>query len=312
MKKLVLGSLNIDRVYQVHNIVRTGETILSYSYTEFCGGKGLNQAIALARAGSQVFFSGAVGEDGKMLTDMLAENNINNVDVMRLSCTSGHAIIQVDEKGKNCIIVCPAANGEIGSSDIDCALSGFNKGDLIVLQNEISNSDYAIRHASEIGMIVALNPSPITSHLMEWPIELVDYLVLNEHEGAMLAKTEDPCRILTVLSKKFPKTSFVLTLGRKGAIYMGKDGVKESCGAINVNAIDTTAAGDTFVGYFLHEITEGRPPQQALHVAAVASGISVTRKGAEPSIPRRAEVNDFLTQADFLMRPQIICPNNGV
>lgn len=290
MKYLVFGSLNIDRTYSVPHFVAAGETMSAGKMELFCGGKGFNQAVALARAGKEVWFAGAVGTDGQMLLDALAADGIHAQYVKRTEGASGHAVIQVDPNGQNCIIILAGANGEITEADVDTVLADFGAGDLIVLQNEITNVAYILRQASEKGMIVALNPSPCDEKIGTYDMSYVNYLLVNEVEGSLIAGCEDPGTILDKLHGDYPHMNVVLTLGSRGAVYCGADGVRHSCGIYRTGAVDTTAAGDTFTGYFLAEITGSGNAEAALQQASIASGISVSRKGASPSIPSCQEV----------------------
>ena len=290
MKYLVFGSLNIDRTYTVPHFVEAGETMSAAKMELFCGGKGFNQAVALARAGKEVYFAGAVGNDGGMLLEALAAEGIHDQYIKRTSGASGHAVIQVDPKGQNCIIILPGANGEITEADVDAVLADFAKGDLIVLQNEITCVSYILRKAKEKGMIVALNPSPYDERIAEYDMSCVDYLLVNEVEGAAVTGCTEPQDISQRLKELYPGMNLVLTLGSRGAIYCGADGNRYATGIYRSNAVDTTAAGDTFTGFFLAQITDSGDGELALKQAAVASGISVSRKGASPSIPMAAEV----------------------
>lgn len=292
MKYLVFGSLNIDRTYSVPHFVSAGETMSAGKMELFCGGKGFNQAVALARAGKEVWFAGAVGNDGQMLLDALAADGIHDEYVKRTDGASGHAVIQVDPQGQNCIIILAGANGEITEADVDAVLAGFEAGDLIVLQNEISNVAYILRKAAEKGMTVALNPSPCDEKIGLYDMRYVNYLLVNEVEGSIIAGCEDPAVILDKLHGDHPHMNVVLTLGSRGAVYCGADGKRYSSGIYRTNAVDTTAAGDTFTGYFLAEITSSGDAEAALRQASIASGISVSRKGASPSIPAAQEVRD--------------------
>ena len=291
MKYLVFGSLNIDRTYSVPHFVSAGETLSAGKMELFCGGKGFNQAVALARAGKEVWFAGAVGADGQMLLDALAADGIHAQYVKRTNGASGHAVIQVDPQGQNCIMILAGANGEITEADVDTVLAAFGPGDLIVLQNEITNVAYILRRAAEKGMTVALNPSPCDGRIAEYDMNNVSYLLVNEVEGSLIAGCEAPGAIPDKLHEAYPHMNIVLTLGSRGAVYCGKDGRRYSCGICRTNAVDTTAAGDTFTGYFLAEITDSGDAEAALQQASIASGISVSRKGASPSIPGRAEVD---------------------
>lgn len=294
MKVLNFGSLNIDKVYKVVDFVQPGETILSLDYQEFCGGKGLNQSIALSRAGTMVYHAGAIGEDGMRLKSALEEAGVKTTFLQVLSEPSGHAVIEVDGSGQNRIIVTQGTNGRITKNYVDEVLGHFEKGDILLLQNEISNISHIMENAKAKGMIIALNPSPANEALYEYPLNLVDIFILNEKEGMALAGTPECCqeKILDCLEKRYPEAVFVLTLGAEGACYRGRG---EHCcqAAFSIEAVDTTAAGDTFCGYFLAEYVNGKRPTEALLTATKASAIAVGRKGASPSIPTMEEVEEF-------------------
>ncbi len=294
MKILVFGSLNIDRTYRVDHLISAGETLAARDMKLYCGGKGFNQAIALSRAGCQVSFAGAVGEDGQMLLDALEDNGVDCRHVLRLPGATGHAVIQVEDSGQNCIIILPGANGRIGEADIDRVLADFTAGDLIVLQNEISHLPELMEKARRKDLVVALNPSPMNEAVFACPLDTVDYLLLNETESAALTGREAPEEALAALHARYPRANVVLTLGEKGSLFQGRDGQTARVGIYPVQAVDTTAAGDTYTGYFLSEIVRGGDARAAMRAAAVASGLSVTRQGAGPSIPRRAEVLEAL------------------
>lgn len=290
MKKLVFGSLNIDRTYQVAEFVRPKETVSALGYSCFCGGKGFNQAVALARAGSELSFAGVIGADGGMLRHGLLEEHID-IHLLRESAgASGHAVIQVNEQGENCIIVVPGSNAEVSRDYVDQVLCEFSPGDLIVLQNEIPQLDYIIQRAGEKGMVIALNPSPFNGAIAKCHLDLIKYLLINEVEGGALTGSQDPQEILDALHRRLPNTAVVLTLGENGAYFMAADGQRSYCPAAPCQCVDTTAAGDTFTGYFLTEYLERGDPAEALRWAAAASAIAVSRKGASTSIPRREEV----------------------
>lgn len=291
MKKLVFGSLNIDRTYRVDHFVSKGETMSANSMELFCGGKGFNQAVAMVRAGSEVCFAGAVGKDGDFLLAPMQAEGIDTKHVKRTQGESGHAVIQVDRNGSNCIMILSAANGEITHADVDEVLSDFARGDLIVLQNEISSLDYIIEKAHDIGMLVALNPSPFDGKLDVCDFSKVDYLIVNEVEGAALSGKQNWHDISETMHAMYPGVNLLLTLGENGSVYTGSDGTQTACGIMRTEACDTTAAGDTFAGYFLSAVTEGVSVRDALEAAAVASGIAVSRPGAFPSIPYAEEVS---------------------
>lgn len=293
MKILSLGSLNLDYVYSVEHFVRAGETIASLDRNEFCGGKGLNQSIALARAGADVYHAGKIGADGTELKYKLMKYGVNtDFTIVDGSLPTGHAIIQVDPRGQNCIIIYGGANHAIHTTDIDGILAAFEPGDIMLVQNEINNLDYAIEKAHARGMRVALNPSPINKALTESPaLKNVEWFILNEIEGFELTGEREPQAICEAMRARFPGCRVVLTLGKKGVLY--DDGeVTATHGIYDVPVVDTTAAGDTFTGYFLACMTEGLDIERTLELASKASSLAVNRAGAADSIPSRKEVEE--------------------
>ena len=296
MKVLNIGSLNIDKVYKVEHFVQAKETIKALTYDVHSGGKGLNQSVALGKAGAEVYHAGSIGDDGSMLSDILFGAGVNIDHIKTSRHPTGHAIIQVEENGQNCIMICGGANDDVTCEDIDKVMRAFGEGDILLLQNEISNLGYAIEKGHEKGMTVVLNPSPISEGLKRCRLELVDIFILNEVEGEALTgvSAEDPEGVLEALGTAFPKAAFVLTLGEHGAVYM-KDGEKTAHGIFKVKAVDTTAAGDTFCGYFIAGLTKGWDSSRLLEYASAASAIAVSREGAAPSVPSMEEVEDFLS-----------------
>lgn len=296
MKILNLGSLNFDRVYHVSHFVSEGETILSANYSEFLGGKGLNQSLALARAGAEVCHAGGIGADGDAFLACLQASGVNTSLIRKLDTVSGHAIIQ-NVNGKNCIIVCGGANQCVSPDIIDNVLSFFLPGDLLLVQNEVSNIPYAIRSAKAKGLRVAFNASPITPELMTYPLDLVDIFLVNEIEGKALANinSDDHHLILQALAARFPQAAIVLTVGEEGVLYQDPN-CHATHSSYRVKAVDTTAAGDTFCGYFLAGLSQGLEIPQILRTASQASAIAVSRPGASDSIPTLAEVCRFAEQ----------------
>lgn len=289
MKILNFGSLNIDYVYGVDHFVGKEETLSSNFLSIFCGGKGLNQSIALARAGSQVFHAGAVGRDGDILLEVLKNSGVNTDFVTTVDGISGHAIIQVDQKGENCILLFGGTNQGITRKNIDDVLNNFGNDDWILVQNEICEVAYIMETAHKKGMKIILNPSPMDEKILSLPLSYVDILILNEVEAEAICKSSIDENNVKYLASKFPASSIVLTLGKKGAVYLGKEGIFRQ-GIFDVPVVDTTAAGDTFTGYFLTELSKDRSPTHALKIASIASSLAVSRKGAEPSIPTLFEV----------------------
>ena len=291
MKILSLGSLNIDLVYSVSHINLEGETISAKERETKQGGKGLNQSVALARAGAEVFMAGCVGADGRDLVETLRQAGADVGFIREVSDSSGHAIIQLADSGANSIIIYGGANLRITPEMIDETLTHFAPGDYILLQNEISNVGYAIRAAKDRGMKVAFNPSPISEELLSYPLELVDLFILNELEGQTLSgvESEEGSEVMAALIQKFPQAAIVLTLGEKGAMYHG-NGQDLTCPAHKVSVVDTTGAGDTFCGYFLACTMKGMAPLAALKTATQASALAIGKKGAAVSIPTLAQV----------------------
>lgn len=297
MKIINFGSLNIDKVYELSDFVTPGETISAKALNIFAGGKGLNQSIAAARAGVSVLHAGAVGTDGDFLLALLKDAGVDVSMVRTLDAQSGHAIIQVNQEGQNCIIIYGGTNQMLTCEHIDTALDLGESGDIVLLQNETNNISYIMEQAANRGLKIAFNPSPIPENLSELPLDKVEYLILNEIEGASLAgikaETSDFETILSALRQRYPHSKIVLTLGSQGVLYED-----ESCRAshpiFKAKAVDTTAAGDTFCGYFLAGTCQDRSAQECLRRASAASSIAVSRAGAAPSIPVVQEVEEFL------------------
>lgn len=298
MKVLCFGSLNIDYTYKVPHFVKKGETLASERLQVFGGGKGLNQSVALAKAGTEVYHAGSIGQDGMFLLDMLKDAGANTDFVKILDTVrTGNAIIQNDKSGDNCIILYGGANQAIIREQVDEVMSHFESGDYIVLQNEINELGYIVEKAHEKGMIIVLNPSPMNEKILALPLDVINYFILNEVEAAQILGKEDKGeesweQIADDLLKKFPQATIVLTMGSEGSVF--KNQKETVCQSIyKVQAVDTTAAGDTFSGYFIGGILGGLSAKEAMDQASKASAIAVTRKGAAPSIPLLAEVQNY-------------------
>ncbi len=284
MRILNFGSLNIDHVHRVDHIVRPGETISGRSLDVYAGGKGANQSVALARAGADVSHAGRVGEDGRWLLDKL---NQAGVDVSLIEVDpdvrTGHAVIQVDGAGENAILLHGGANQTITPNQIDLALAGFGKGDLLLLQNEINHVPTLITAAADRGLPVCLNPAPMTAEVHDWPLNKVSLLIVNETEGEALCGEANPWEMLPKLIE-LTGGEVIVTLGGQGALYAGP-GEAIHQPAIKTNVIDTTAAGDTFIGYYLARRAAGDPVEACLKTAATAAALCVAKAGAMDSIP---------------------------
>lgn len=295
MKVLNLGSMNLDLVYSVDHIVQPGETESSTGMNTFLGGKGMNQSVALARAGAQVWQGGMIGEDGQPFLDACREFGVHDDYIRKVAGKSGHAIIQIDKNAQNCILLYGGANQMLTESYVDEVLSHFAPGDILLLQNEVNLLPYIVERAFEKGMQIALNPSPFNEKLDAVDMKKISIFLLNEVEGGQLTGLEAPDDILRKMRELFPHARIVLTLGKDGAVYA--DGTQTCFQPIfPVRAVDTTAAGDTFTGFFLACLTEGMAVADALRRSAMASAIAVGRNGAVPSIPCRKEVEDALKE----------------
>lgn len=289
LKILNIGSLNYDYVYTVDHILVPGETIAASGMETFCGGKGLNQSIALAKAGAEVWHAGMVGQDGEALLDTLREARVNVSFVQTIPGKSGHTVIQVDTTGQNGILLFGGSNRCLTTDYIDRMLSAFSKDDMLLLQNEVNLIPYIIDRAFEKGMTIAFNPSPYDQAVSQCDLSKVSILLINEIEGWQISGHKQPEDILSHIHSRYPDMAVVLTLGKEGVIYQDKRR-RLSHGIYPVPVVDTTAAGDTFTGYFLSSLTQGKPVEEALELASKAAAIAVSRKGAAPSIPTLAEV----------------------
>ena len=299
MKILNFGSLNVDHVYQVDHFVAAGETEHALRYDLHMGGKGMNQSVALARAGAETYHAGCIGADGVFLADFLRECGVNTRHLRQIETPTGHAMIQVDKTGQNCILLFGGANQCISDAQIDETIAQFDRGDILLLQNEISEIRTLLEEGAARGLRIAFNPAPITAELADMPIGIAEWLFVNETEGAALSGETANDRIITALREKYPHTTVILTVGGDGVIAADDAGIHR-LPAMKVPVADTTAAGDTFIGYFLAAVAEGSDLQGALHTASAASALTVSRAGAAASIPMADEVKRFLQgrQAD--------------
>lgn len=291
MKILNFGSCNIDFVYFVDHIGVPGETISGKKLELYPGGKGLNQSIAAARAGAQVFHAGCIGNDGNMLKDVLCESGVDVYNLCQLDTKNGHAIIQVSRQGENSIVLYPGSNALVSREIIDRVLSNFSKDDIVLLQNEISNVPYIIDAAYKKGMKIAFNPAPFDESLKKIDFSKISYLILNETEAMGFTGFENYQDSIDYLSKHYSQLTVILTVGKQGSIYC-KNGSIVHQPAFKVEAVDTTAAGDTFIGYFLAGICSKMSVAASLKRASIASALAVSKMGAAPSIPYEFEVSE--------------------
>lgn len=289
MNVLNIGSLNLDHVYHVDHILLPGETEESSSRNTFLGGKGMNQSCALAKAGVEVYHAGLIGADGEVFLEACQEYGIHSEYIRTVEAHTGHTIIQVDQEGQNSILLFGGANQCLTQDYVDEVLGHFGAEDLLLLQNEVNLLPYMVDRAYEKGMRIALNPSPFNKKLDAVDLSKVSIFLLNEVEGFQITGERDADQILEKLLGRFPKAQIMLTLGKEGAVYADRE-KKVFQPIFPVNVVDTTAAGDTFTGYFLAGLSEGLPIEEVLRRSAKASSIAVGRAGAIPSIPSLEEV----------------------
>jgi ribokinase len=275
-----LGSLNIDRVFRVPHLVRPGETLAASSYAELAGGKGLNQSVALARAGAPVTHIGRVGADGLWLREKLAAEGVDTQFVSVGPGATGQAIIQVDDAGENSIVLLAGENTQIVAEEIDQALAQAQLGSWLLVQNETSGVAHAMQIAKRQGLQVAFNPAPCDERVASYPLELVDLLCVNESEAVPFQGA---------LRDRLRECEVLLTLGAGGAMLQSAAG-ELHVAAARVPVVDTTAAGDTFLGYFLAARLRNHSDHECLAIANAAAGLCVSRPAAMDSIPKWVEV----------------------
>ena len=293
MRVLNFGSLNLDYVYQVPHFVQAGETLSAISQTVKAGGKGLNQSIALAKAGAQVWHAGCLGQGGDMLRALLRSNGIHDEYLYPTETMQGNAIIQVNAAGENCILLYGGSNQCIAEKQIEKTLTDFSKGDWLVLQNEVNDIASIVDLAWKKGMQIALNPSPFNEKLAAVDFDKVSWILVNEIEAEQFSGCKEPEKAWETIHARHPQLSVLITLGGAGSVAWSVESgkvEKAQQAAYPVKAVDTTAAGDTYTGYFLCGLMESRCLKECMRRAAKASSIAVTRQGAAESIPSRDEL----------------------
>lgn len=306
MKKsiVVIGSSNIDLIMKMERLPASGETVTDAEYLQVYGGKGANQAVAAAKAGGNVAFVNCVGEDAntpKMVQNYKDVGMDTRCVFKEKEIASGHALIMIDKDGNNCISVAPGANYRLSPEKIDKALHVIEDAAVIVMQYEIQEE--TITHVIDIAngkdIPVLLNFAPARK-FEESYISKVSILVLNEIEAGFLAgmevhnESDAENAAQKLISRGVEKV--IITLGSQGAFVMTRD-EKVRVPAFEVDAVDTTAAGDTFCGTYAVAMVEGKSHEQCLRFASAAAAISVTRMGAQPSTPLRKEIDEFINSS---------------
>ncbi|KXF82838.1 ribokinase [Enterovibrio coralii] len=302
-KLVVLGSVNADHVLQVPSFPRPGETLHGRNYQVIPGGKGANQAVAAARLKADIGFIACVGDDpfGINIRESFKCDGINIGGVkMQADCPTGIAMIQVSDSGENSICISAEANAKLTAEVIEPELERIRQADFLLMQLEtpMDGIEYAAKEAKAHNTKVILNPAP-ARELPESLLACIDIITPNETEAEVLTgvKVEDEATAGEAATKLHAKgiETVMITLGAKG-VYVSQNDAGKIVPGFRVEATDTTAAGDTFNGAFVTGLMEGMPLESAIKFAHAAAAISVTRFGAQTSIPTREEVEAFLGQ----------------
>ena len=289
---VVVGSANVDTVIRGDRLPLPGETVEASDYVELPGGKGLNQAVAASRAGTDTAFFFATGNDsgGDMLRLFLSNESLTVHGVADTAAT-GRAFIQINAAGENSIMIVGGANTTVTSWPTQNIFDAIQGASFLVLQQEVAtelNLSLAT-HAKKTGTPVVLTPAPIEKTHPDL-LALVDILVLNEHENAWLDRNES----LSAAAKELKKTrTVIVTLGKQGAMFFHDGKEHPVVPSPTVTAVDTTGAGDCFSGFLVASLDGGAPLAEAIHTACVAAAVSVTRNGAAVSMPTGSEVNHY-------------------
>ncbi|WKC48291.1 MULTISPECIES: ribokinase [Pseudomonas] len=300
-KVVVVGSLNMDLVTRASRLPRAGETLIGQSFSTVPGGKGANQAVASARLGAEVAMIGCIGSDayGIQLRDALLAEGIDCQAVSRVDGSSGVALIVVDDSSQNAIVIVAGSNGELTPASLQAADAVLQAADVIVCQLEVplETVGYALKRGRELGKTVILNPAPASGPLPAQWYASIDYLIPNESEATALSGVAvdslDSAKLAAAQLIKAGAAKVIITLGAQGALFSDGNRV-EHLAAPNVKAVDTTAAGDTFVGGFAAALAHGKSEAEAIRFGQVAAALSVTRAGAQPSIPTLHDVQGFV------------------
>lgn len=302
-KALVIGSLNMDMTVKVEELPKLGETIFGNDFYESCGGKGANQAVAVSKLGMKTEMIGMVGKDsqGEKLIQNLNKYGIISDNVIKSDELTGRAIITVDRKGDNNIIVIPGSNFKITKEHIQAKQDVIASSDVVILQNEIPSEtvEFSLLKAKELGKITIFNPAPARK-LSGEVFKNTDYLILNETEMEEIFEIkfndEEYTEKISIKKKEYGIKNIILTLGDKGSILFSEDNNIKKYDVYKVKAVDTTAAGDSFIGAFTMKICEIGNPDEAIKYATAVSAIVVTRQGAQDSIPTREEIEKFIEE----------------
>ncbi|SFG93362.1 ribokinase [Pseudomonas sp. NFACC45] len=299
-KVVVIGSLNMDLVTRAPRLPKGGETLMGQSFCTIPGGKGANQAVAAARLGAKVSMVGCVGSDayGQQLRGALLAEGIDCQSVSVVDGSSGVALIVVDDNSQNAIVIVPGANGALGPDVLDRFDEVLRSADVVICQLEVPDATvgHALKRGRELGKTVILNPAPASRPLPADWYACIDYLIPNESEAAVLSGLA----VDSLETAEAAATQLLAAGAGKVIVTLGAQGLMFANGASfqhfpapQVKAVDTTAAGDTFVGGFAAALADGKSEAEAIRFGQVAAALSVTRAGAQPSIPTLLEVQAF-------------------
>jgi ribokinase len=284
-----LGSINIDHFYQVPHLPSPGETLSATGYSVGLGGKGANQSVAAALAGAITIHIGAIGNEGQWTVARMQDFGVETDHVAALDNPTAHAIINVDPQGENAIVICSSANVQQDEKRIEAAFEDATASDFCVLQNETNLVRFTAELAQRRGLRVVYSAAPFEAERVAEVLPFIDMLVLNEVEAGQLSKA------LGTAIEDLPVKEILVTKGSKGAIYQSADGSIE-VPAFDVEPVDTTGAGDTYLGFFIAGLDAGMDVKGAMTFAAAGSAIQVTRHGTAEAIPNLAEVKTFLEE----------------
>ncbi len=287
-----LGSINGDWFYRVRSFPIDGETVAAADCKHGLGGKGANQSVAAARAGSEVHHLGAVGGEGVWALDLMKSMGVDMTHVsIEIAAPTGHALIFITPDGENRIVIFPGTNRMIGDGDVKAALAKARAGDTLLMQNETNGQVFAATRAKARKMRVVYSAAPFDVHAVQEVLPHVDILAVNEVEAQQTAEA------LGVAITELPVSELLITQGAKGATWHDlKTGETLSVPAPKVRAIDTTGAGDTFAGYFCAGRDQGLPVAECLELAVGAAALKVTREGTSEAIPTLTDVRAFLEE----------------
>jgi ribokinase len=294
MKVLSFGSINIDYVYHLDEFVKKGETLPCKRFERYLGGKGANQSIAIAIAGvKEVYHAGKIGKADAWLADDIKGYGVNTSMIKMEDGPSGHAIIQMNQHGENCIVTFGGANQTMTEEYIRDTFSRFKRGDFMLIQNELNLTEKIIEEGHKRGFKIFINASPVDKKMADYPLDLIDYVIANEVEAEALADGKTGDDVLDIVRPKFPNAVIIVTLGADGAICSDTDGKRYKIPAPKVKVVATTSAGDTFAGYLVSSLYKGKSVEESLRLACKAAALCVTREGTTNSIPRADEVDSW-------------------